>query len=176
MEVDSMHALIERKAKRREIFTVDAWEDLIAKAKQNGNSYVVHKFDQDHFIDIEPLLKLQNWTLDENGSKVAWKNAKEVFVDPEKPNKLFFKTAYEDPYSVVNVAARRRGRPVSLPTYEPCRAYSEPIPLKGKKPEHIQTMIDKNIIPREHHGFYESILAIGKPITQPDATNHDATG
>lgn len=52
-EVDSVHALIERKAENKFIYTPDEWRLLIRWAKSSGEPYVVRNMSQENFYDFK---------------------------------------------------------------------------------------------------------------------------
>lgn len=51
-EGDSVHALIERFAKNKMVYTPDDWYNLISWCKQDGNPYQVIKMRTEEFIDF----------------------------------------------------------------------------------------------------------------------------
>jgi len=117
MEVDSMHALIEKKARRREFFDTDAWVNHIRAVKVNGAKYEVNVVEQDHFLDFKRLVALQNWDTDTTHCRVKWSKVRQVRVDPQQSNVVFFRYEYRGEEFTMNTNSRR-GRPVSLKSYK----------------------------------------------------------
>ncbi|KAK3914272.1 Synapsin-1 [Frankliniella fusca] len=62
MEVDSMHAAIEKSVKKKEIFSIEEWYSYILDAKK---MYTIEKVGETYeILDFKPLVMKQNWDLD----------------------------------------------------------------------------------------------------------------
>ncbi|CAH2088043.1 unnamed protein product [Euphydryas editha] len=55
-ENDSIHALIERSSKNKEIYTPDQWFALVRWAKDTGNPYIVKEVSIEDILDFKKLL------------------------------------------------------------------------------------------------------------------------
>ncbi|CAH2092579.1 unnamed protein product [Euphydryas editha] len=77
-ENDSIHALIERSSKNKEIYTPDQWFALVRWAKDTGNPYIVKEVSIEDILDFKKLLAGKNWTKDERNLKVMWSRVREI--------------------------------------------------------------------------------------------------
>ncbi|KAF9409271.1 hypothetical protein HW555_011306 [Spodoptera exigua] len=55
MEGDSVHALIEKTARGREVYSPDEWYSLVPWAKVNGNPYTVIEVNQNVIFDFKSV-------------------------------------------------------------------------------------------------------------------------
>ncbi|KAL4706187.1 hypothetical protein ACJJTC_015055 [Scirpophaga incertulas] len=89
-EGDSVHALIERCAKNKCIYSPLEWFPLVRWAKEDGKPYTVVELNHTHFLDFKSTLSSKNWTKSLGGDIVQWTKIKEVKVLPSEPMKLHF--------------------------------------------------------------------------------------
>lgn len=157
MEVDSMHARIEKEASRKELYVPQEWFELVINSKQEGEKYRVIDVQQSDIYNFKPLVEKQNWAQDINKVKIHWSKVKEVHVSASAPNILKFKYDYEGENFSVNVT-QKRGHSVNLVTYELPNVYYSKLPLKPKKIRDIKWLCDTNAIPSLYHGFYGAII------------------
>lgn len=90
-EGDSVHALIERKAKNKEIFTPQEWYELIRNAKVEGKKYQVIEINKEQVLDFNEFLGKQNWEKTVTREKVAWSRVRELTFDGTKPGEIQFR-------------------------------------------------------------------------------------
>ncbi|CAH0407302.1 unnamed protein product [Chilo suppressalis] len=149
---DNVHALIEKTAKNKLIYTPFEWNCLVRWAKQTGKPYVVEELQFTNFFNYTALLK-ENWVKSSNGNKVQWNKIREVLVKPEDSYKLFYKyDLAADDYHVLCVKASRRQCVSNVEAlYETNEAYSQ-----GKK-NHFVNMCKSQIISSTHHVFFQSL-------------------
>lgn len=158
-EGDSVHALIERSAKNKLIYTPNEWYCLVRWAKQDGKPYIVEEMDT-HFYNFKSLLQ-GNWNKSDNGDKVQWNKIKEVLVKSENPHKLYYKyDMASNDYYVLSVKknTRRQCSTDSSVTVEPLYQSNLPIP-KAKKDDLIN-MCNSGIIPRGYHDFFTNLPSV----------------
>jgi hypothetical protein len=171
MEVDSMHATIEKATDRREIFDTEEWCDHILNAKKNApNSkdpaakYAIEKVGETYLIlDFKPLVKSQNWEVDTNKQKIKWTKVREVSMDPSRPSCVLIKYYYKKDPITLNVS-EKRGRPVNLKTYQPPSAYNSLFPLPPNKARDLRSLMRDGSIPTKYHPWYENLLSIGNSV------------
>jgi hypothetical protein len=159
MEADSMHSLIERHRKGKNIFVPKHWYDIMREAKQTGKKYSVKEMAQEDFVNYKDLVAKENWDKTSvAGQKPMWNTIKEFTVKGDKlvlmKHDWFSAPVELDP-------AQRRGHPVNLQTYEAPAAYFGPLPLKPLLLKDLKELCEKQLIPSEHHDFYLS-LSVGE--------------
>lgn len=169
MEVDSMHAAIEKQVFRKEIFDQEEWCSHILQAKKNGKTrddpverYVINKVGEDvHILDFKDLVAKQNWKYDVSKKEINWTKVREISFDPTKPENVEIKYEYAGDKITLNVN-QKRGRPVNLKTYRPGNAYSNLFPLAASKIKGLKSLIKWGAIPSQYHEFYNDLFEIGE--------------
>ncbi|KAH9636251.1 hypothetical protein HF086_009447 [Spodoptera exigua] len=168
-EGDSVHALIERSAKNKLIYTPQEWYCLVRWAKQDGKPYIVEEMQYTNFSNFKLLLQ-GNWIKSDNGDKVQWNKIKEVFVKSENPNKLYYKyDMASNDYNVLSVKknTRRQCSTDSSVSVEPLYQSNLPIP-KAKKDDLIN-MCNSEIIPSGYHNFFTNLPSVNVSDNDPDS-------
>lgn len=79
-EADSVHALIERNAKNKLVYTPEQWYALVRWSKVNPPYYNVIEMSVADFYNFKKLLDGNNWTKNCNKQKINWNKIKEVEV------------------------------------------------------------------------------------------------
>ncbi|KAL4720988.1 hypothetical protein ACJJTC_014342 [Scirpophaga incertulas] len=87
-EGDSVHALIERFAKNKTIYTPDDWYNMIRWCKQDGKPYQVIEMQNEMFIDFKNFLSGPNWTVNTNGEKMFWSQIRQLLILPNEIMRL----------------------------------------------------------------------------------------
>ena len=156
-EGDSVHALIEREAEKKTIYTPDEWRLLVRWAKCTGEPYEVRNMTRNIFFDIKPHVNNKVWSKNTEGVKVSWNCVREVFVDKLEPNKLFYKCGLTDiEYKTVTISSNTRRNAVSiLPTLEV--AYKTPLNLSKDKHKDLISLVNLGIIPSQYADFFRSL-------------------
>lgn len=136
-KVDSVHALIERTAKNKQIYIPDEWYTLVRWAKQKSPPYTVVEVDQDLILDFKAWLHTKNWTRDTNSEKMSWNKIREVKVQGNSPDIIEFKYEfYEKNYRKLNCTNNlklTRGRKKKEQELILEKAYNHPIPITEVK-------------------------------------------
>lgn len=153
-EGDSMHALIERSARRVNVYTPMQWYVLAQSVKKTGQPYIVQEM-AGYMKDFKSLGEVYCRNLKGAVSLKSpeWQRVKALRIEKESPHVLFLKyscnTAPFIPYI---------GR-----LEEPERNILGPEPIgnmstvsKAKKDD-LLYMCRQLIIPRDHHLFYENL-------------------
>lgn len=162
-EADSMHALIEREAHMKEIYTPDEWISLISTAKQDGNSYIVNKLNNQEVLDLHSLVDQQIWDRDSRGRQVYWSEVREVVagVDHNKPNDLYYRYNFSEQLKRVTITMKKDLDEVDLATYHPPQAYHGRFPLGALKLKHLKYLLDKKVVPTKHHPTFQEYMSVG---------------
>lgn len=166
MEVDSMHAAIERKVKYEEIFDENEWVDHIKNSKKSSddnpaNAYEIIKVGEDlQVLSFKQLVEAQNWKYDTERKEIKWTNVKEIHFDPTTPKLVSIKYDYNGDFITLDTS--KKGRPVNLKTYKPPNAYMYRFPLPQNKVEDIKFLLKCGAIPSKYHSYYQGLLDVSE--------------
>ncbi|KAK3920097.1 Proteasome subunit beta type-2 [Frankliniella fusca] len=169
MEVDSIHARIEKAASGKEISDFDEWVNAIENAKEELPKYEVIPFKKNFVKTFKPLVGMQNWESDLKGKKIAWKKVKEVCINGSEGNLVRIK--YDHDGDAVTLSPNKPGRPVNLKTYNPPPAYNSAIPLSANTVRDLTNLCNSLAIPISKHPFYNALLSECNPTEEDNATN-----
>ncbi|KAL4703105.1 hypothetical protein ACJJTC_018142 [Scirpophaga incertulas] len=137
-EGDSVHALIERCAKNKCIYSPLEWFSLVRWAKEDGKPYTVVELNHTHFLDFKSTLSSKNWTKSLGGDIVQWTKIKEVKVLPSEPMKLHFKyNLDESQYKTIVTKTNTRRRQQDH-TDVP-RLYNQVLPISKLKKKRLDS-------------------------------------
>jgi hypothetical protein len=176
-EADSVHALIERRKKHKEVFVPAQWYGIMRTAKVSGHPYVVKEVDQKHIWDLKPFVFSTQWEKSQQNHKVPWSRVKVVRVDANSPHIVKFKLDYQEPeyttvqlYSEKPAAAtrKRKSKVFAIPT-ELTPAYNGALLISDKKFADLKELCRSGIIPSVYHAFYESLKPTDSVETECDA-------
>ena len=163
MTCDSVHATIERQARKAEIFTPSEWYALIKASKKQSPLYIVKQVKQDSIFDMKELAKHLNW------AKFPVSKIEEICLDWEKPGVASFKRDLDGPASTVSILKRQRGGQVNWKTCRFQQAYSGPILLRARVLTDLKWFCNKGYIPPASLPFYNNLF-------QEQAGAHAGTG
>ena len=151
MECDSVHATIDRKIKKKDVFIPQKYVELIQESRSDSeNPYTVKYVDHTFFRDYSGL---QYYSSIRPGVGVG---------SPLVTDKRVLKYTsagdilYKLNHSDEEFQELRKPWSTSLVADKPVpHAYSKPIPLKSSKYTHLQQI--KDVIPKDYHSFYDSL-------------------
>lgn len=156
-EGDSVHALIERTAKGKEIYVPDEWYSLVRWAKVNEKPYNVIEVKQDMILDFKKGLAGKNWTKNFSNQKVSWSKVKEIAVSSENEGILYYKYSLSDEVSqqiqCFKKISTRQARVEPLPG----KVYTQYLPITKAKHDDLTYFCKNNIIPEKYHSFYNTL-------------------
>ncbi|KAK3929722.1 Phosphoglycolate phosphatase [Frankliniella fusca] len=164
-EGDSVHASIEKAAKRKEVFDLSEWVELIKTSKVTEPHYQVALLKRSDFMDFHDLVNKQNWEKDTQGSKITWNKVKIVEAGFHGDGIISVQYTYDGPKHFLNTN-QRRGHPVNLKTYKPPCAYPDKIPLQAMTVKHLQELCASKAIPSKYHQFYGQVIAGVEPVEE----------
>ena len=167
-ESDSVHSMIEKNCKGKQIFTLDQWCEIIETAKETGFKYEVIKVKYDMIFDFKSLGDNQNWNKNvqktskkTNVSKitsvpVGISQFKQILVEKDTPNQLKYKLAFEKDYETL--VTRKEKNQVNVQKFVLKKAYTSVQGLTSAKIKDLLSLCDEksNIIPQEYHSYYKS--------------------
>ncbi|CAG4952530.1 unnamed protein product [Parnassius apollo] len=151
-------------------YSIIDWKGIMLRARskrQNKNftPYNVTELSYQDMIDVKALASkiIKNITIAENGEKVCWLKIK--YLRFELPGFIKYRYDYDGPYNLLNTLCKP-GRPTrrtpnsempNINTEDLLRAYKQCLPIKKQKKKDLLQLCKENIIPKELHGWYESL-------------------
>lgn len=159
-EGDSAHSQIEREVRRQlrsgPMYTPDAFIGAIRAARKKGEPFQVNEMCFADFYDLKSLCNQMNFSLlkDENNQPVKIAELKAIRFQKSDPDTIFFKNSYADKEYKKATAVKKNKRNNNL---ELKHAYNEKPGLSDKKKADLMDLVNKNLIPRYHRPFYESL-------------------
>lgn len=161
MEVDNIHAQIEKKKKNVDIFDPSGWYTLIRSACKK-NPYTVYEVNQSDIKCFKTLKKeiLKNKNTDTNGNDVNWLKITWLQYRKDDTAHIYFKyRKNEENFRKIQVV-RRTQRSTQSKDAVLVEAYSRPIPISREKMQNLKELCNKKIIPTQYHHFYESLNSL----------------
>lgn len=167
-EVDSIHSVIEKEKKRAlrsgPVYIPAQWYQLVRMAKKKGTPYKVTEMSTNDFVDLKDLcLQLgTNFSIDEDGNQVPWKDIKILRVEKASPDIIKVKTSFSDEtYRNIYVKKRQSRARSSAPALAPeiRKAYKAPPKISHKKKDGLIDLCKRDLIKSQYHAFYNSLLA-----------------
>ncbi|XP_054270099.1 uncharacterized protein LOC128991320 [Macrosteles quadrilineatus] len=148
MEGDSVHALIERKLKNKEVYSPYELVKYTKEAREKPFPYEAKYLYNDFFKDFS---KISYYDSIRPGRKTGDPVVTDIHVLKYKPEgKIMYKMNYDDAYKDLP----RRPQNVD-PSSKPGALYKGRLSITEKKYKHLQEL--KAVIPREYHSFYENL-------------------
>ena len=161
-ENDAVHATIERKTKRIEIYTPEQWYAAVRAARVSKQPYIVCEMTGADFIDFKKMAaKANNITLDDQGTKVPWSKVVQLSSTGNDPTAIFIKTQYNGESRRLDLNRRKRrirsgdnitdSRDIQL-----IKSASRPGVSKAKKSDLI-SLCNEQQIPSSYRSYFESL-------------------
>lgn len=175
-EADSVHALIERNAKNKLIYTPAQWFGLVRWSKVNPPNYNVIEMNVTDFYNYKMLLDGRNWAKNIKKQKVSWNKIKEVQVVSNEPYILNYRYNFEDEnvMSLITKKAyssRRNNSLIDTELLEPC--YSNNLPITLAKFNDLISLCQGRIIPQVYHSFYQQLSHGGSVAEENSSDSSD---
>lgn len=168
MECDSVHARIEKKTKKEEIYTPGQWYGHIKTAKVKKPAYRVIEIKRENIFSFRPLATEFNW------DKQGVSTFREITFSSSTPGKASVRRDLMAVPKEVSILIPRRGRPINWLTYKPNLAYEGRRVLKAILVEAIKWFIRYDKIPAVHVPFYESLLQPAPvEVDAPDSSDEE---
>ncbi|KAK7504908.1 hypothetical protein BaRGS_00003936 [Batillaria attramentaria] len=178
MEVDSMHACIERAKKNVTIHIPDQWNTVIQMARP-AKPYDVFPMCHTDIWDFKKVAaqSMRNTKTDVAGCRVNWLKIKWLRYIKGEKDTIFFK--YRMPDSAFNQlkirGSSRRGRQQSTAVQGsslPMR-YCSRLPISEAKKMDLLDLCNLGVIPAQHHHFYKNLpanISVQDRLSEPDVT------
>lgn len=153
MECDNVHARIEKKTKKLDIYTPSQWYGSIRTAKVKKPQYIVKEVNKDiDILTFRPLDEYFSW------NKVPIMKLRSLTVDFNDPQNVSCQNECDGPVTKYSILKRKVGRPVNWATLKINKAYSGKLPLKAKLVEDLKWFIKKGFIPDAHLDFFRYVI------------------
>lgn len=172
-EGDSVHALIEKTAKGKDIYSPSEWYALVRWAKINNKPYNVIEVNQDMILDFKQCIAKKNWTKNSANNRVYWNKIKEIEASPEHEGTLFYKYSLDDVNSQQIQCYRNKGTRKSRPAQLPDKAYTHLLKINKAKYTDLVYFCNNNIIPQRYHSFYTNLTATEVIDNQDDVSEEE---
>ncbi|CAG9765834.1 unnamed protein product [Ceutorhynchus assimilis] len=153
MECDSVHSLIERKLKNREIHLPSDYCSVSRECRVTPRPYDVKLLEFNFFKNYAETKHLRYTSL-RPGKRAYEPGINDIrcirYTALPTPE-ITVKLSYEEPY--ISLPVRPKSIPV-IDSYPPL--LSAPSKIKKSKWEHLQEL--KSVLPKDTHAFYDNIL------------------
>ena len=150
MECDSVHGVIERRKKHRDLHSPAQYVQLIKEARLR-NPYKVYYLQHNFFRDFSKLIMFQSIT---PGRKVGDPTAADLRCIKYLPaGDIQWKIRHTNEWQLL--LQPRRSTVHVGPEAKTTQLYSSPIPIKREKYRDLQSL--KNVILPDFHAFYDSL-------------------
>ncbi|KAL0833092.1 hypothetical protein ABMA28_001202 [Loxostege sticticalis] len=163
-EGDSAHSQIEREVKRQlrsgPMYTPDAFIGAIKGARKKGEPFHVNEMCFDDFYDWKSICNQMNFNLtkDEDNNTVKLAGLKVIKVQRTDQDAIFFKESYADKlFKKAIVIRRKKSYNNESLNMDLKKAYLRKPGLAERKKADLMDLVNKNLIPRYHKAFYESL-------------------
>jgi len=184
MEVDSMHAVIERTSHSAEIFVPRDWVTIASVAKVTGQPYRVRTMASSDFIDFKSMSStvIRNKNRLESSKRLNWMQCKwlqfrkgscTVGIKDELDDSPFEQLCATN-IDAIQFADRVRE------TMEPM--YTCPVPISDAKYKDLQHLCKTKVIPEQFHQFYNNLKycsrvadKLDEPDVEEDSDTNDDT-
>jgi hypothetical protein len=180
MEVDSMHAVIERSSHSAEIFVPRDWVTIASVAKTTGKPYRIHTMQGNDFIDFKSVSSavIENKNGLESGKRLNWmqckwfqfrKGSSTVGIKTERDDSEFELLCVSNSDTIQSVDQFRE---VMKPMY------AGPVPIAPAKYKDLQYLCKTKVIPLQFHHFYKNLeysSRVADKLQEPDAEEESDT-
>lgn len=137
---DSMHSVIERAARRKEIFCQDQWCEIIRSAKVSIPKYELKQMNQDNIFDFKKLVNAKKW------KKISISRIR-LFKATETT--LSYAESFSEEEKLIDL--QDSAEPTEL-------AYHCLLSINPDKKKDLEDLMRANLIPEEFHNFFIRIM------------------
>lgn len=118
------------------------------------------EINQNDILDFKSTLSLHKWVKNEKGEKVKWNQVREIVVEHDQPNKIFYKYDLNESLPMCIDSSKRTSRrvlQVNNNTQQLGKVYGEILPITTAKYKVLMSLCQQNLIPSRYHDFYKNI-------------------
>lgn len=159
LEVDSMHATIERARKHINIYSPREYQVVMEMARKKRSPYKVENVSFKDIKDLKSLGKkvLSNTKEDTDGNKISWLGIKWLRFQKELPHSVQFKYNLSDETFLEFSILGRRAKKFLWSTITLNCAYSKRIPISAQKKQDLLKLLDKGVIPETYAAWFKAL-------------------
>lgn len=152
MECDSMHSTIERKLRKRIINVPADYVQVCQTARESPRPYHVEYLDYTFFRNFEKLKFIPSIRPGRKTGDPTVTDIRALQYNPD--GTILFKTRHVEEWK--SLPHRYKKQTHQILTYDELpRLYSNPIPIKAEKYQHLMSL--KSTLQRDYHDFYDSL-------------------
>ncbi|CAI6350108.1 unnamed protein product [Macrosiphum euphorbiae] len=108
------------------------------------------------------------------GQKVVWKDVKVLKVSKEHPDRLFYKTSYEEKdFGEIIVMNKTRNAKRKSCDLELSKLYTEPPGISKEKKKDLIHLCESKLIPENYHYFFENLKVSNSCVAEVNDENSD---
>lgn len=155
MEVDSMHSVIERAKKHRQIYSPTEWPTLIRNAKMT-KPFVVTTLDFNMIINLKKLFDdttSNDLKTNTKRETVPWMKIKWLKFCKAEGNIITYGTDFEqtnlNTIDITDSQRRKKKRPTPMNEAVLTPKYTAPLEISESKRKDLIKLCDAQLIPRE---------------------------
>lgn len=166
LEVDSMHATIERARRNKKVYTPREWGVLIQMARLKPRPYIVTHLTYLDFYNFKELASkiMVNTTCDTDGNQVKWLQIKWLRFIKTNPSTIFFKyDVKSNDFLKLNIrdvgTKRTRTRKQCENVYDVSleQQYTSLLPISNAKKHDLLCLLREKVIPGDYKNFVEML-------------------
>jgi hypothetical protein len=159
MEVDAMHATIERVSKSVDIFIPRDWQLIAATARRDGKPYHVTCMEQCDVLDWKSVCKhviVNKSNTDTPGVTVNWKEIKWLQVSKDSTVMKFKYELNDSEFLTVKYRGNARGRLSETTALKAMMKplYSKLLSISKPKYNDLMDLCKTSVIPSDYHSYY----------------------
>jgi len=149
MECDSVHARVEKKIKKQEVFVPSQYYGFMKTAKVKKPAYQIHEVKQSDIFNYRELAQHLNW------SKIPISKVREISFRPTG-GVISYKVEWTKPLKEVPILTKHVGRQVKWEKAKGVRSYYAKVPLKVKLVKDLEWYVKKGHIPLQFVPQYKA--------------------
>ncbi|KAJ8688004.1 hypothetical protein QAD02_023799 [Eretmocerus hayati] len=156
-EGDSVHAMIEKNSRHRDVWTHDDWVQVILTARTT-KPYRVIDVQHSMVFDFKDFAGRFNWKKNSRGEQVRVSNIKEVCISHDLEGYILYKTSFSEPYDRIDIFEGKEKFDVT--SFPLKKLYDGLQKIKGRKLKSMLALCNRNLIPKQHHYYYRHLEEI----------------
>ena len=152
MEVDSVHATIERKLKNASIYCPAEYTAIMRNARSKPSPYAVKYLDYRFFRDFAKTITIPSIR---PGSRVGDPTVTDIRALKYEDGSIQYKLKFSDDWQDLPRPRRARQSIAREGQLPPPSLYQDHRPINDSKYDHLQQL--KSVMPADYHAFYDGL-------------------
>lgn len=183
LEVDSIHACIERARKHKSIFTLREYALVIGSARIKPKPYDVIIMKHGEFYDLKGFEKTlnSNTTKNTKNEPVQWLKIKWLRLQKESPTSILYKYDLSDPdfkeIDICKTKTMKKNKDICISKLKkPLKgAYKSLIAVSQTKKKDLITLLNDGVIPPEYEHYYKDIPSTSAAIVNNNCDDTESS-